>query len=1051
MLVAREYFNNVSLVKHYHTAGHASLAYITIKKSNTDFLRHFLLKRQYRVEIYTAATKSGRDNEWTLKLTASPGNLQQLEDILLESQSAVEFTGITSIFLKWTDDQLVVSLAFCDKESRRFVVGEFVDSIHLANLETALVQLESRECLIPVGLLGASKGASKTKGMDPTVTEHLNMIFQRAGFLATEVEKNNFALQDVTQDLNYLLRRPKGIQTTGISQDNKALEHKQGLACLGAIIKYLDSLRTFQLKADDSNAGVFSLEPFSLDNFVRLDSAATRALHLLPGPDDKNRYQSVYGVLNNCRTQQGQRLLAQWLRQPLTDVNKINERLDMVEAMVEETGVRQSLHDDFLRRMPDFQRIGRKLQRKQGCGLQASRLKPTLCQGVDNAPNSSCDGQTVDDLFWWVFSPDEGNIFSVHLEIHIPGTLLAFSSELFLVDMKHRRFMNTGTDCGPLHVVPVSDWETVTEDVYRIYQAIARLQNAISLLRQCGGQTSLAVQNYLIEPLQVAVENFSKFQEMVQSTIDLEMIQRRNEYIIRSDFDDELGELKSKLDKLEESIEDEFRGFTPYTGLLETLLTTFIPNSVICVQSARKLNLEPGKSVKLDSNEQLGYFMRVTLKEEKTLREFKSFEVLDAQKGGVRFRNSTMSQLNSSHLEMKQEYAAAQQTIVDEVIRITAGYLEPIHELNACTALLDVIVSLAVTACSATGGQYVRPRLLPRESGRMVFKEMRHPCLELQDTGSVIPNDVHLERGKQIFLVITGPNMGGKSTYIRSVGVITAMAQIGSFVPCSFAELFPVDAVMARVGAADCQIRGVSTFMAEMLETSSVLRAATPNSLVIIDELGRGTSTFDGFGLAWAVASHLAGPQLGCLSLFATHFHELTILAHHMPGRVSNLRVTAHVSPGGSADSINGSGVVMLYKVEPGICTRSYGLDVAKLVGLPDKVLTEAEHKAARDEQLESLWLTLDGKYRMDSDGDPASKRIRWDSDVSEAHASAAVVIADQLRGQLLRILDDATGNGQNATPDDVNKFGAHLAQITKALLNNSDSNLPQELLLLAK
>ncbi|TGZ72287.1 hypothetical protein CRM22_002178 [Opisthorchis felineus] len=861
MLVAREYFNNVSLVKHYHTAGHASLAYITVKKSNTDFLRHFLLKRQYRVEIYTAATKSGRDNEWTLKLTASPGNLQQLEDILLESQSAVEFTGITSIFLKWTDDQLVVSLAFCDKESRRFVVGEFVDSIHLANLETALVQLESRECLIPVGLLGTSNGASKTKGMDPTVTEHLNMIFQRAGFLATEVEKSNFALQDVTQDLNYLLRRPRGIQTTGISQDNKAFEHKQGLACLGAIVKYLD------LKSDDSNAGVFSLEPFSLDNFVRLDSAATRALHLLPGPDDKNRYQSVYGVLNNCRTQQGQRLLAQWLRQPLTDVNKINERLDMVQAVVEETGVRQSLHDDFLRRMPDFQRIGRKLQRKQGCGLQ---------------------------------------------------------------------------------------------DVYRIYQAVARLQNAISLLRQCGGQTSLAVQNCLIEPLQVAVENFSKFQEMVQSTLDLEMIQRRNEYIIRSDFDDELGELKSKLDKLEESIEDEFR------------------------RSARKLNLEPGKSVKLDSNEQLGYFMRVTLKEEKTLREFKSFEVLDAQKGGVRFRNSAMSQLNTSHLEMKQEYAAAQQTIVDEVLRITAGYLEPIHELNACTALLDVIVSLAVTACSATGGQYVRPRLLPRESGRMVFKEMRHPCLELQDTASVIPNNVHLERGKQIFLVITGPNMGGKSTYIRSVGVITAMAQIGSFVPCSFAELFPVDAVMARVGAADCQIRGVSTFMAEMLETSSVLRAATPNSLVIIDELGRGTSTFDGFGLAWAVASHLAGPHLGCFSLFATHFHELTTLAHHMPGRVANLRVTAQVSPEGNADSINGSSVVMLYKVEPGICTRSYGLDVAKLVGLPDKVLTEAEHKAARDEQLESLWLTLDGKYRMDGGDDPASKRIRWDSDVSE-------------------------------------------------------------------
>ncbi|VDP77624.1 unnamed protein product [Echinostoma caproni] len=142
------------------------------------------------------------------------------------------------------------------------------------------------------------------------------------------------------------------------------------------------NLSSNQLKADDSNAASFTIESFNMDNFVRLDSAATRALHLLPGPDDKNKYHSVFGVLNNCRTAQGQRLLAQWLRQPLTDPVKIDERLDMVDSFVVETGVRQALYDDFLRRVPDLQRITRRLQRKKGCGLQVSLSYAYLSQSL---------------------------------------------------------------------------------------------------------------------------------------------------------------------------------------------------------------------------------------------------------------------------------------------------------------------------------------------------------------------------------------------------------------------------------------------------------------------------------------------------------------------------------------------------------------------------------------------------------------------------------------------------------------------------------------------
>ncbi|KAA0195207.1 DNA mismatch repair protein MSH2, partial [Fasciolopsis buskii] len=855
-----------------------SYPYISLKKSNVDFLRFFLLKRQYRVEIYCASTKSGRDNDWILKLKASPGNLSSLDDLLLDSTNSVESTWLSALNLKYTQDGL------------------------LANLETAFVQLESRECLVPSGLLSPvdeqqSKG-SKTG--DTFVAEHLGLIFERVGVLMTEAKKSDFSANDVAQELKYLLRRRSKDHTLGAVCPAPVMESKGVLACLGAIIKYLD------LKADDSNAASFSLEWLNLDNFVRLDSAATRALHLLPGLDDSKGYHVF-----------------------LTD-----ERLDMVESFVDDTGVRQTLHDDFLRRVPDLQRLTRKLQRKRGCGLQ---------------------------------------------------------------------------------------------DVYRIYQLLTRLPSAISLLLQCTGPHGCVISVTLVEPLQESLRNFAKFQEMVESTLDLDAVQRRNEYIIRADFDESLGELKAKLDGIEEEIEDEFR------------------------RSASKLNMDPGKSLKLDSNDQLGYFMRVTLKDEKVLREFKSFEILDTQKAGVRFRNAAMSRLNDTHMETKREYEDAQKSIVDEVIRIASGYVEPMLELNATIALLDVLVGLAVAAVSAPGQQYVRPRILPRSSGRIVFRQARHPCLEMQESASVIPNDVYLERGKQIFQIITGPNMGGKSTYIRSVGVIAAMAQIGSFVPCEFAELIPVDAIMARVGAADCQLRGVSTFLAEMLETSSVLRAATANSLVIIDELGRGTSTYDGFGLAWAVASHLAGPEVGCFSLFATHFHELTSLAQHMPGRVTNLRVMASVnqaegSDGGTTDA---PGVVMLYKVESGVCNRSYGLDVARIAGLPGEVIRNAEAKARRDEQLETIWLRLDNEAFVETTDNNPSKRVCYDPCIKKEVCSNAVKVADDIRSEVLRILEQSL---RDASLSDVDCFQRQLSEETKNAITNlsKTAGFPSDLLLSA-
>ncbi len=253
---------------------------------------------------------------------------------------------------------------------------------------------------------------------------------------------------------------------------------------------------------------------------------------------------------------------------------------------------------------------------------------------------------------------------------------------------------------------------------------------------------------------------------------------------------------------------------------------------------------------------------------------------------------------------------------------------------------LDVLASLAKLAADRG---YIRPEF--NDAGELLIIAGRHPVIEelLRQKGEhFVPNDLCFEPRRQQLLLITGPNMGGKSTYLRQTALILLMAQMGSFVPARQAKLPITDRIFTRIGASDNLARGRSTFLVEMSEVASILTHATPSSLVLLDEVGRGTATFDGLSIAWAVVEHLQ-KHTRARTLFATHYHELTELADLLPA-VKNV----HVSVKETANEI-----IFLRHVEPGSASKSYGIEVARLAGLPRSVIERAREVLKKHEQSE--------------------------------------------------------------------------------------------------
>jgi DNA mismatch repair protein MutS len=293
-----------------------------------------------------------------------------------------------------------------------------------------------------------------------------------------------------------------------------------------------------------------------------------------------------------------------------------------------------------------------------------------------------------------------------------------------------------------------------------------------------------------------------------------------------------------------------------------------------------------------------------------------------------RFITPELKEFEEKILGAEEKIVAIEQRLFTEVRAQVVLQTMRIQQTAKALATLDVICSYAKTALE---NNYCKPEV--NESGLIRIEGGRHPVVEKMNfAGRFVPNDAVISQDGQRLLLITGPNMGGKSTYLRQTALIVLMAHIGSFVPANAAVISLTDRIFTRVGASDNLVRGQSTFMVEMQEAANILANATGKSLVILDEIGRGTSTYDGMSIAWAIMEHLHD-RIRCKTLFATHYHELISLADKLPN-AANFSVAVRED---AAD-----GVVFLYKISPGGVDRSYGIEVARLAGLPAEVVQKA-------------------------------------------------------------------------------------------------------------
>ena len=413
-------------------------------------------------------------------------------------------------------------------------------------------------------------------------------------------------------------------------------------------------------------------------------------------------------------------------------------------------------------------------------------------------------------------------------------------------------------------------------------------------------------------------ENCTKVIDLVSKSIDLTSKTLTSEYRINPSFDTGLVQIHENILKNTSDLEDLKQRSSNELGLSKSLTLTETQAQGLLFEGSKKE-------------------IHNSLRDNPTL----VFSIVSHRQTSVTITCSALKKISKEKLQLNEDYLNAQVSIQHKVIEITSTFLPYVKETLVLLSNLDVILSLA-HASSLTQGTYCRPVF--NNSGIIDMRACRHPYLER--ASGCVANTVTMKKHQRSLMLITGPNMGGKSTYLKQVALCLIMAHIGCLIPADSANLTVVDSVMARIGAGDNQLSGVSTFMAEMQELAVILRKVTSDSFLIIDELGRGTSTSEGLGIAWALTKHLS--ELGCFSIFATHFSELTSMGLQ---NVANYYTDINIEE---------ESIEMKYRIIPGSIGFSFGIEIAKMAKMPEEIIEDAYRIKKEREELEGHLSGLD-------------------------------------------------------------------------------------------
>ncbi|CAA9986136.1 DNA mismatch repair protein MSH2, putative [Plasmodium knowlesi strain H] len=467
------------------------------------------------------------------------------------------------------------------------------------------------------------------------------------------------------------------------------------------------------------------------------------------------------------------------------------------------------------------------------------------------------------------------------------------------------------------------------EDLVKMYDSVVVSKRIYYCLNDYAGKYRNTLEKNFLTPLKEVLISLDSFVKLIELTVDFDELSNNN-FLISRKFDEQLEKLASEKDETLRMIKEHRQEVEDDINNLKGI--------------SKKNNAK--EDIKLVDCNINTFLFRAVKKDISSIQQRKkTYFQVRMNKSEILFTTNKLKELCKRYEYILQDYNMAQEQLASKAIQVASSYWDPTTKLSKLIAQIDVLSAFAFVSASSIS-VYVRP--IAETNGQVLqLIESRHPLVESNFLlmNNFIPNDVHMNKTDKRLNIITGPNMGGKSTYIRQIALICLMAQIGCFVPCTYARIPIFSQIMCRVGSSDIQLKGISTFFSEMIEISAIIKNADENTLVIIDELGRGTSTYEGFGISWAVAQYIL-KKIKCFCLFATHFHEMSNLEDEYQGATNN-HVGAKIDP-------EKKKISFLYEIKKGYADKSYGVHVAQIAKLPQNVIDKAFEKSKELESVEN-------------------------------------------------------------------------------------------------